>query len=140
MAQMSMPNWEPAQVKALPAETTVAFNVKPGKKAVATKVQYVLKSPRLEFIAPDAGLIRPQEAKVSTPAPSPSRREGLVVEDDYSGLPASSTTPIVRGLGIEQFGTVAPGLATIIVSVFDVLESGELVGTDSRVAQISFAL
>ena len=140
MAQMSMPDWQPAQVKTLPAETTVTFNVKPGKKAVATKVHYLLKSPRLELIAPTAGLIRPEEAAVSTPTPAPSRREAMVVEDDHDGLSPATSTKIVRGLGIEQVGTVEPGLASLIVSVFDVLESGELTGKDSRAAQISFSL
>ena len=140
MAQISIPDWQPAQVKTLPAETTVTFNVKPGRRAVATRVHYLLKSPRLEFIAPKTGLIRPEEAAVSSPDPTPSRREAMVVEDDHPGLSTAATTAIVRGLGIEQVGDIEPGVASLIVSVFDVLESGELSGKDSRVAQISFIL
>lgn len=141
MATMSAPVWTPNPVTGLPSETKVTFSVVPGRGAVATRVQYSLDAAAaLKFIAPDSGLVRPEETAASAPAPTPKQRSPLIVVDTFNGLPASGTaTTITRGLGINKAGGT-PGFVTLDVTVVDILASGELTGKDSIPAQVFFKL
>ena len=140
MAQISKPDWQPRPVTSMPVLTTVTFNVRPGGSATLTRVHYQLISPRVVFASPaDTSLLPPAERGASDPKPSPSSRSERVIDDDYV-LP-SGLTKVTRALRLELVSPeLKPATATLLVTIFDVTSSGDLVGKATDSQQITFTL